>query len=119
MHAPAITRPPRTCPRAPSPRSINVALPSSAPRPPPSRPADGAGGSQWRWQALAPWHSAWGDCLPPRPRIRRLTSDETPATGDAFDALDALDTLTLTALDEDFDFFLWLATHEASLLAME
>jgi len=44
---------------------------------------------------------------------------ETLDAGDALEALDALDILTLTALDEDSDFFLWLAAHEASLLAME
>jgi len=38
---------------------------------------------------------------------------------DALDVLDALDAINLTALDEDSDFFVWFATHEASLLAME
>jgi len=38
---------------------------------------------------------------------------------DTLEALDVLDTLNLTALDEDSEFFLWLAAHEASLLAME
>jgi len=38
---------------------------------------------------------------------------------DARDAVDALDAINLTALDEDFDFFLWLTSQEASLLAME
>jgi len=44
---------------------------------------------------------------------------ETQGTRDALEALEALDALPLTALDEDSDFFLWLAAHEASLLAME
>jgi len=38
---------------------------------------------------------------------------------DAADVLDALEAINLTALDEDSDFFLWLASQEASLLAME
>jgi len=50
---------------------------------------------------------------------------DTPTTivalgaDDPWDALDALETINLTALDEDSDFFLWLATQDASLLAME
>jgi len=38
---------------------------------------------------------------------------------DALDELDAFDAISLTELDEDSEFFVWFATHEASLLAME
>jgi len=37
---------------------------------------------------------------------------------DTWDTLDALDAINLTALDEDSEFFLWLASQDASLLAM-
>jgi len=43
----------------------------------------------------------------------------TIAALDAADVLDALEAINLTALDEDSDFFLWLASQDASLLAME
>jgi len=38
---------------------------------------------------------------------------------DTWDALDALDAINLTALDEDSEFFLWLTSQDANLLAME
>jgi len=38
---------------------------------------------------------------------------------DALDELDAFDAINLTELDEDTEFLVWFATHEASLLAME
>jgi len=44
---------------------------------------------------------------------------DAPAAIAELDALEALEAINLTALDEDSDFFLWLATHETSLLAME
>jgi len=44
---------------------------------------------------------------------------EVPAALAELDALEALDAINLTALDEDSDFFLWLAAHDASLLALE
>jgi len=47
------------------------------------------------------------------------SADALDDAADALAVLDALDTLNLTALDEDSEFFLWLAAHEASLLAME
>jgi len=46
-------------------------------------------------------------------------SHEVPAALAELDALEALDAINLTALDEDSDFFLWLAAHDASLLVME
>jgi len=44
---------------------------------------------------------------------------DAPAAIAGLDTLDALEAINLTALDEDSDFFLWLATQDASLLAME
>jgi len=58
------------------------------------------------------------DPLPPEAPSPMMTWEALDAN-DALEALDALDAITLTALDEDSEFFLWLATHEASLLAME
>jgi len=55
-------------------------------------------------------------CWPPSPPAYVPTSI---AAQDAADVLDALETINLTALDEDSDFFFWLAAQDASLLAME
>jgi len=69
--------------------------------------------------ALALGFSLW---LP-----QRGTADPPPVStvvasldaNDTWDALDALETINLTALDEDSEFFLWLTSQDASLLAME
>jgi len=53
---------------------------------------------------------------PPSPAPAPIIAVDASET---LDVLDALDAINLTALDEDSEFFLWLSTNEASLLAME
>jgi len=68
----------------------------------------------------------WPRALPPSPSasvtatVLEVADAFDPADAiDALDELDAFEAINLTELDEDSEFFVWLATHEASLLAME
>jgi len=68
----------------------------------------------------------WPRALPPSPSasmtaaVLEIADAFDPADAmNALDELDVFDAINLTELDEDSEFFVWFATHEASLLAME
>jgi len=76
------------------------------------------------WALAAGFAAAFALVLGLTWRLPQMSAPEIPtvtavAALDAANALEALEAINLTALDEDSEFFLWLATHEASLLAME